>query len=101
MRNAGIKNPDAEMDEWALEQIESSPQYLQLQLLMTMSAFEDTNEGQAVIQGLLAQISQGVQERAEQNAPQQAANQPQDAVEQLRQQTQAQAVSDQPERQAF
>jgi hypothetical protein len=99
MKMAGIANPEREVDEWTIEQIETSPQALQLMLMMVLSAFEQMPEGAVVKRAFMEQMARG--EGGSPQGEQPAMPEPTSPVDQFRAQQQAEAVQAQPERQVF
>jgi hypothetical protein len=101
MKMAGIANPEREIDEWMIEQIETSPQAIQLMLMMVLSAFEQLPEGAVVKQAFMEQMARGEGGGGGPQGQQPAMPEPTSPVDQFRAQQQAEAVQAQPERQTF
>jgi len=97
MKMAGIPNPSAQIDEWMIEQIETSDQAQQIMTLMMMSGFQGLDAMEIVKRAMLESMSGGQQGESGSDT-QPDVPQPVSPVDQFRAQAGADANQQRPDR---
>jgi hypothetical protein len=97
MKMAGIPNPSAQIDEWMIEQIETSDQAQQIMTLMMMSGFQGLDAMEVVKRAMLESMSGGQQGESGSDT-QPDVPQPVSPVDQFRAQAGADANQQRPDR---
>lgn len=100
MEKAGIPNPTAEIDERMLENLEQSPQAMQLMLGMLVSAFQ-SDIARVVQEGFRQSVLRGEAGQANTSRPDFLPAQANGNVEAMRQTTRDEAITNSPERSMF
>lgn len=62
MKMAGIPNPSAQIDEWMIEQIETSPQAIQIMTMMMMAGFQGLDAADVVREAFVESMRRGGEE---------------------------------------